>query len=579
MLFFYIYKNFLNSISEIIFDQKYNELKKINKRYIALYIFKTHDIIKKFIFIQLLIFNFFSVLFFFKFFNNLKFEQKLQIKNFIIKFKILKSDIIYEIVHAIIILKKDNSEKINCAKKNILNIDYDNFYENIVIGSGPGGSVTALELIKKNKSTLLIEKGNFWQLGDRKHSSEEFYNKWKYAGFTGAFGTNIIQYSSGECFGGGSEINSGLCHLIDKSFFNEKKTREENLFTNHDIEKLLDFNAENLSPYLNNLSNNLIAGAKKLGWEIKKIPRFQSMVNKSKNSMTNTLLKEYLSLNGKVSLLTDVTKIKKISHKKYKIISKIKGKEVIFSCKNVYVCCGAPYSFNLLKKSNLIKKNNMDNFHFHPMIKIIAVFSNQVNSENINDIVSDQITNFYPNYIFGNATSALPFLKISTYPNKNAYNDICNNFKKMTIMHSTFSFGTGEITNIPFLNNFIIKYKFNTNEYKLITEGLKNLLKLVFNSGAIYAYILDDKITKITKEDFANNLWLINSKKIKLSSVHMLGGFNINGSSVIDKYGKINNHNVYVNDSSLISKKLLKNPQGAIMAIAKKNIKQNLSQI
>ena len=117
MLFFYIYKNFLNSISEIIFDQKYNELKKINKRYITLYIFKTHDIIKKFIFIQLLIFNFFSLLFFFKFFNNLKFEQKLKIKNFIIKFKILKSDIIYEIVHAIIILKKDNSEKINCAKK------------------------------------------------------------------------------------------------------------------------------------------------------------------------------------------------------------------------------------------------------------------------------------------------------------------------------------------------------------------------------------------------------------------------------------------------------------------------------
>ena len=104
-------------------------------------------------------------------------------------------------------------------------------------------------------------------------------------------------------------------------------------------------------------------------------------------------------------------------------------------------------------------------------------------------------------------------------------------------------------------------------------------MKLVFNSGAVYAYVLDDKITKITKEDFDNNTWLINSKKIKLSSVHMLGGFNINGSSIIDKYGKIINHNIYVNDSSLISKKLLKNPQGAIMTIAKRNIKQNLSQI
>jgi hypothetical protein len=579
MLFFCIYKNFLNSISEITFDERCHELKKINKRYITLYIFRTHDIIKKFIFIQLLIFNFFSIFFFFSFFNNLKFEQKLKIKNFITKFKILKSDIIYEIVHAIIILKNDNSEKINREKKNILNVSYDNFYENIVIGSGPGGSVTALELIKKNKTTLLIEKGNFWKPGEIKHSSEEFYNKWKYGGFTAALGNNIIQYSSGECFGGGSEINSGLCHLIDESFINGKRTDKENLLTSHDVEKLLDFNPENLSPYLNNLSNNLIVGAKKLGWVIKKIPRFQSIINKSKNSMTNTLLKEYLSLNGKISLLTDVIKIKKVSHKEYKIISKIKNRIVIFSCKNIFVCCGAPYSFNLLKSSNLIKKNNMDNFHFHPMLKIIAVFNNEVNSKKVNDIIPDQITNFYPNYIFGHATSTLPFLKISAYQNKNAYNDVCNNFKKMTIMHSTFSFGTGEITNIPFLKNFIIKYKFDADGYKLITEGLKNLLKFVFNSGAVYVYVLDDKITKITKEDFDNNTWLINSKKIKLSSVHMLGGFNINGSSIIDKYGKIINHNIYVNDSSLISKKLLKNPQGAIMTIAKRNIKQNLSQI
>ena len=43
---------------------------------------------------------------------------------------------------------------------------------------------------------------------------------------------------------------------------------------------------------------------------------------------------------------------------------------------------------------------------------------------------------------------------------------------------------------------------------------------------------------------------------------------------ITDSFGKVKEYdNLYVNDSSLINNKLLKNPQGAVMAIACRNIK------
>ena len=45
----------------------------------------------------------------------------------------------------------------------------------------------------------------------------------------------------------------------------------------------------------------------------------------------------------------------------------------------------------------------------------------------------------------------------------------------------------------------------------------------------------------------------------------------------VDSYGKLFGFkNFYINDSSLICNKLLKNPQGTVMAIALRNIKNFL---
>ena len=118
-----------------------------------------------------------------------------------------------------------------------------------------------------------------------------------------------------------------------------------------------------------------------------------------------------------------------------------KKKNILFNCKNVFICCGAPYSLNLLKKSNIVDKNLNADFHFHPMFKVIAKYNSKVNSDKSIDVIDSQVTEFFPDFIFGNAASGKQFLKISTFNNSDAYEDVEKNFEHMTIFHTTFSVG------------------------------------------------------------------------------------------------------------------------------------------
>tara|TARA_B100001741_G_C16530907_1_gene589495 strand:- start:1043 stop:1939 length:897 start_codon:yes stop_codon:yes gene_type:complete len=298
--------------------------------------------------------------------------------------------------------------------------------------------------------------------------------------------------------------------------------------------------------------------------------------------MTNTYIKKYLEMGGKI---IDNSKVTKIIETKDTCIIELKNKKKFFKlkCKNLFLCCGSPYTLNLLKSSRLVPKNINSDFHFHPMFKIIAKYDEKVNSNKSIDIIESQITEFFPNYIFGNAASGKQFLKISTFNNLNAYKDVEENFEYMTMFHATFSLGKSKFIKIPFLNEPLISYKFTNKELSLINEGIENLIKFIFKSGAKYIYLNDKEVTKINDYDYLRSEKFLNKIKLSLSSVHLLGGMNMLDNKVFEEkmYGKLKNKNinVFINDSTLLNEKLLKNPQGAIMAISKANITHNLKNI
>tara|TARA_B110000305_G_C19460045_1_gene653653 strand:- start:1773 stop:3536 length:1764 start_codon:yes stop_codon:yes gene_type:complete len=562
------------------FKDNNNHLNKL-----ILHFFKSHFLVILFIKISFYYINIISLICYKKKFINLNFNQFNIILSKISGIKFLQSNKIIELFHAIVAIHldgKENSQKIKIDTENQIK----DFYENIVIGSGPGGSITANELKKANKDILLIEKGSWFKHFNLKHPGEEFFLKWKNGGLAAALGNVKIQYSSAECFGGGSEINSGLYHEPDQEFLDEwsKKFNTNDMHYN-ELKKFIDTTKEKtnvsyLKQYLS-ITKKIINSAKINNWKIEEIPRWCLDDDKTfiKKSMTETYLKEYLKNNGQVSLETHVNKIYKIKNLwKIEFIKNKKKKSI--TCNNIFLCCGSIENLKILKDNNLVKKNNK--ISFHPMIKVVVKFPEKVNKKNM-EILTHQLTEFFPDFLVGSAASGLPFLKISAQHDEKLYSDVINNWENMLIFHSTFSIGKGDVIKVPFLNEPIIKYQINKNEINLVKKGLEKLCKLLIDADCDYIYPIAKKSQKLNKLNYKEYVDKISDvTDLNYSTVHILGGVPMGENKeicTVDSYGKLYGFkNFYINDSSLICNKLLKNPQGTVMAVALRNVTNFLKQ-
>ena len=331
---------------------------KSKKKLIFLHFLKSQEIVIFYFFTLSILTNLVSLILFREKLIKIDNKKKKKIFNFFEKLKLIKFSKTIELVHALIILSNNYNEKVK--KNNISNfIPADNnfFCENIVIGSGPSGSVTALSLKEKKLDTLILEAGESFSIPMQKHSGFEFINKWLFGGLSGAVGNVDIQYASANCLGGGSEINSGLYHEVDKDFIT-KTYNDPNIY--QDIKKFepqeIVESQDDHCEELNNLKDIYKKGSNKLSWKIEELKRFKKNKTNIKNSMTNTYLKQYKDIGGKILTNARVDKFKEKNGKFFiEVISN--KKKIILKCKNLFICCGAPYSLNLLKKNKIVNKN------------------------------------------------------------------------------------------------------------------------------------------------------------------------------------------------------------------------------
>lgn len=571
-----IYLTLLLDVTKINFDTK-------TKNFFLLHFFKI-DIVPLFVTrIFFFFIDFCSLIRYFKFFSNLSDVKQKIIYEFTNKYLSSISSRINELFFALYIIQSDFNH--NIKQNKLESKEHKNFYDFIVIGSGPSGAITAHSLKKKGYDVLILEAGKFFEISKSKHPGYEFIKKWSNGGIQTTIFSSMVNYSSGNCFGGGSEINSGLYHFPDEKFI--KKMRDKNELDNFDtkifnklnksIMKICNITSNDLSQKISSCKN-FILGCKKNDYKIELIPRLYKFENNKliKNSMTNTFLKEYLDMNGDVSLNTKVDSFSK--DKKKWTLKTNKGE---FSCNKLFLCCGALKTQELIKNSNNDTKIKLGNFKFHIMTKMIPKFPNSIQDQD-NDVHSYQLTNFYPKYISGESTCAKRFIFASLFNDKEAFEDAKLNWQNMSIYHNTFSVGKGNVIKIPFFNNFINSYKISKKNINLFKEASANLAKILFDGGAEYIYLLNKKIIKINKKNYLSIINDIkNVNEFKLSAVHLLGGisFGKNTKFPLDQYGKVKNfEGLYINDSSLINENLLQNPQGTIMVIAYRNIMENISR-
>ena len=129
--------------------------------------------------------------------------------------------------------------------------------EVLIIGSGAGGSVTALELASAGMEVLVLEEGGRYGLEDYGAppplAMKRLYRR---RGMTPILGPVSIGYVEGCCVGGSTEINNGFWQRTPPECLLEWKSQYE----------LADANSKDLEPHFEIAEKLLHVGLSNREW-------------------------------------------------------------------------------------------------------------------------------------------------------------------------------------------------------------------------------------------------------------------------------------------------------------------------
>ena len=461
--------------------------------------------------------------------------------------------------------------------------------ETLVIGSGPGGSITAWELKKNNREVLLLEAGSNYELGSCKpYSTLEMEQKYKFGGLTPTLNSPKITYVEGGCVGGGSEVNSGFYHRTPDDIINywREKYKIENFSTKRLLQHFDIIEKEISVSFLPNpneaakASIKLKEGAENLGWQNMEVPRwfkFDKGNDGVKQSMTETYIRWYIDSGGELLCDHEAIKLQQMDDRWIiSILNRLNGKKSKINAANVFLCGGAINTPFLLRSSG-IKKNIGNTLQMHPTVKVVAEFDEIINFENMG-VPVHQVKEFSPKISIGCSISSKHHLSLAMLDNSKYLSRVENNWEKMAIYYAMIKpEGRGSIRKLPFFNDPFVQFRLSNKDLINLSNGLKKMCELLFSAGAknIFPSIKDYGAIRST-DDIKLIPNSLPKMKTNLMTIHLFSSCPMGEDETIcsaNSYGEIfGKKNLFVNDGSLIPSAPGVNPQGTIMAIARRNI-------
>ncbi|MAY81045.1 MAG: oxidoreductase [Deltaproteobacteria bacterium] len=467
--------------------------------------------------------------------------------------------------------------------------------EVLVVGSGPGGSTSAWMYAESGKDVMLVEEGrNLAVNSSEDHSLQQMDEKWRSGGVTAALGSPKVTYIEGKCVGGASESNAGLYHppLSDGL---EAWARDF---------QIADFGADELAPHLaavvqeigvskrpfaySPASQALACGSEAMGWKWTEIERFWRYSQRDdggwdghRRSMSETLIPKAIAAGCRLQSDTRVDRLLRRGGRAVGAIAFVRREDgseekIQIDFERVVVCAGAVQTPRLLRKSGWIH-NIGNSLTMNPMVRIVARFPERVNVPSFGVPVV-QIEEFKPTMTIGCSYSAPPHLAMWL---EGAADDVR---RKLEDWHNLAVFyvkvcgrGRGSVRTMPIFGDSLVRYKTHADDFAHLGEGLFRLASALFAAGATEVHSPLPGMPHLKESSQAERLRrILTPQNSSLSAIHLHSTVPMGENPDVcaaDSHGRLfGAENVTVNDSSLLPTSPGVNPQGTILAIARRNI-------
>jgi len=428
--------------------------------------------------------------------------------------------------------------------------------EIVVIGSGPGGSITACLLAEAGRQVLLLEEGDLFSPDSCvPFSREEMEQKYRHGGQAVALGTEKISYVEACCAGGGSEINSGLYHRTPPDIlerwqkeFQVADLTEETLAAHFEaVERTLSVSFLNSPAPAASLK--LQQGAVQLGWKAIEAPRWFS--GAVRQCMTRTYLARYLRTGNRLLTRTRAFRLRRTT-RGWTVFAEHPAGQLQIHARFVFLCGGAIQTPALLLRSGF-RRNIGHSLQLHPTVKATARFGEPVNFAGMG-VPVHQVKEFAPRLSFGCSISSRPHLALALLDHpqglaemRTAWTHMANYYAMITPQ------GTGTVRLFPGCRSPLVRYRLTADDHRNLDDGLQKLTKILRAAGAVAIY-----------------------PNTNLMTIHLFSSCPMGENTArcaANSYGQLHECNsLYINDASLLCTAPGVNPQGTIMAIARRNV-------
>jgi len=468
----------------------------------------------------------------------------------------------------------------------------------LVVGSGAGGATTAHELARAGLDVLVIEEGSSHDLASYGASSAEAMPRmYRRSGMTPIVGRVPIGFVEGCCVGGSTEINSGFWHRPPPEILLRWHAQFDLAVTPEELAPHLDWAEEMLGvqPYGHEWpkSTRVFArGAEAMGWAAQEVPRTakgcesantcaSGCAKGNKQGMTRKVLPEAIAAGARV---VSSCRASLVLHRRGRadgvLVERTRedgSRELLrVDAEHVFVCAGPMETPSLLRHSG-IKHHIGDTLRVHPMLKVVARFPERVEADR-SVLPLLQVKEFWPEISLGgaffNAGHAAMSLSDNWVENRHELDEVDHLAAYYVAVRGT---GRGSVRPSIFGSTTTSRYDLSQEDLRHLSAGLARLCTLLLAGGAVEVHPTVHGLPSIRSRTEAIR-WLdelLSPGALSLSTVHAFSTCPFGERAdrcAASSFGKLRGFdNLYINDASMLPDSPGVNPQGTVMAFARRN--------